>query len=204
MRIPLTSFAWYTANMIGYLSGTVLHTTVNYVLVDVRGVGYKVFPTSETLRVLKLGSEVALWTHLAVREQSQELFGFPTEEELIFFEMLLDVSGIGPRSALGIIGIASVESLRQAIGSGDISYLTKVSGIGKKTAEKIVVELRDKLAEYKTTDDDQTRAHSADVLEALCALGYRESDARRALQQLDAETVGTQARITEALKILNQ
>jgi Holliday junction DNA helicase RuvA len=139
-----------------------------------------------------------LWIHTHVREDALDLFGFLERKELEFFEMLIGVSGIGPRSALAILGIASIETLRKAIGTGDTSYLTKISGIGRKTAEKIVLELRDKIGEEKGGSSLQGEL---DALEALKSLGYSQNEARDALKKVPADT-NTNTKIREALKIL--
>ena len=120
--------------MIGFIEGTIKMTTAKYAIVSTGGVGYKIFATTELLGKLHSQSECALFTHLAVREDALDLYGFENEAELSFFELLLSVSGIGPRSALGILSIANIETLERAIATGDTGYLTKVSGIGRKTA----------------------------------------------------------------------
>lgn len=189
--------------MISHLKGTAIHLTDKFMVVEVVGVGYKVFVTLDTLAEIKLGSEVNLWTYLAVRENSLDLYGFQTIDEMNFFELLLDVSGIGPKSALGILTIASIDTLQKAIATGDTGYLTKVSGIGRKTAEKIVLELRDKLKAHKGQDGmPSTLRGESDIVEALKSLGYSQNEARDVLKQISHEIVGTNARIKEALKIL--
>src|SRR3990170_6305111 len=144
--------------MIGTLNGTVRHKDLSKLVVDVSGVGYKVLVTTETALDIATGSPIFLWTHLVVRETSLELFGFLDKETLDAFELLITISGIGPKSALGILNVASPDTLRQAVASEDTSYLTRVSGIGKKNAEKIVLELRNKLAVSK--DDKRTDLRS--------------------------------------------
>jgi Holliday junction DNA helicase RuvA len=122
-----------------------------------------------------------------------------------FFLLFLDVSGIGPRSALSILAIAPIDTLKRAIATGDTGYLNKVSGIGKKTAEKIIIELRDKLQDYKNdSDTPQTLRDESDILEALKSLGYSQNEARDALKQVPQTTLGTNARIKEALQILGK
>jgi Holliday junction DNA helicase RuvA len=133
-----------------------------------------------------------------VREDALDLYGFLNREELEFFEMLINVSGIGPRSALAILGIASIETLRKAIGTGDTSYLTKISGIGRKTAEKIVIELRDKMGKELGGGSLQVEL---DALEALKSLGYSQNEARETLKKVSPNT-NTNTKIKEALKIL--
>ena len=134
--------------MIGKISGKVVHKDLNFIILDASGVGYKIFVPPDTLAKVIASKEgrVSLWTHLAVRENALDLYGFSDKKELDFFEMLIGISGIGPKSALAILGIASVDIIRSAVSSGDTTYLTKVSGIGRKNAEKIVLELKDKLS----------------------------------------------------------
>ncbi len=193
----------YTILMISHISGLVLDISEKYAVVDVQGLGYKVYCATDTLAGLRLDSPASLHTYLAVREDALDLYGFPTSEEKDFFEMLISVSGIGPRSALGILSVATTGTLKQAIGTGDTSYLTKVSGIGRKTAEKVVLELRDKMRGHVSSKESSgaLRAES-DVVEALKSLGYSQNEARDALKEIPADIVGANARIKEALRIL--
>ena len=193
----------YNTLMIAHIEGTVIHIGGKFIVVDTGGVGYKVWGTVDTVMSVAEGSPVSLWTHTAVRENSIDLYGFLSISEMSFFEMLLDVSGIGPKSALGILSVASLDILKKAIATGDTSYLNKVSGIGKKTAEKIVIELRDKLYAHKGEEGSpSTLRGESDVVEALKSLGYSQSEARDVLREVGADVVGTNARIKEALKIL--
>ncbi len=192
--------------MISSISGTVKYKDLNTLVVDVSGVGYKVRVTTETALDVTPSSPIFLWTHLAVRETSLELFGFLDKETLDTFELLITISGIGPKSALGILNVASPSMLRQAVASADTSYLTRVSGIGKKNAEKIVLELKDKLkvtSEDASTSSAQVRAEG-DALEALVSLGYSERDSREALKKISKEIVGASERVKAALKLLSQ
>ena len=189
--------------MISHLRGTIIEITEKYIVLDVQGIGYKVFCSTDTLAGLREGIEASLSTYLAVREDALDLYGFISNEEKGFFEMLISVSGIGPKGALGILGQTSVETLKQAIGTGDTSYLTKVSGIGRKTAEKVVLELRDKLRAHVTMKEGPGSLRSeSDVVEALKSLGYSPNEARDTLKEIPDSIVGTNARIKEALKIL--
>ena len=190
--------------MIARIEGTIVHVADKFLIVDVSGVGYKLYVTTEAIGSSKLGDHTSFWVYTAVRENSLDLYGFKTINEMSFFELLLDVSGIGPRSALGILTVASIDTLKRAIATGDTSYLNKVSGIGKKTAEKIIVELRDKLKDYKNEDDTPSSLRDeSDMLEALKSLGYSQNEARDALKQVPPTTVGTNARIKEALRLLS-
>jgi holliday junction DNA helicase RuvA len=184
--------------MIGSLKGKITLRTEKFVLVEAGGVGYKANVSPDTLSRTSSNEEVFLFIHTHVREDAFELFGFQTIEELNFFELLIGISGIGPRSALAILGIAPLPTLKRAVATGDTSYLTKISGIGKKTAEKIVLELRDKVG---VTEEGMSLQGELDVMEALQALGYSQNEAREALKKVSTEN-NTNIKIKEALKIL--
>ncbi|KKW44597.1 MAG: Holliday junction ATP-dependent DNA helicase RuvA [Parcubacteria group bacterium GW2011_GWA2_56_21] len=123
--------------MIGHIEGVVYAVRAGFAVLSVGGIGYKVAATREVLATLAEGKAAALWTHLAVRETAHDLYGFKTEEELRFFELLLTVSGIGPKSALAVLDIASVETLRSAVAGGNASYLTKAGGSARCGAESV-------------------------------------------------------------------
>jgi Holliday junction DNA helicase RuvA len=188
--------------MIGHLEGTVLAPDVEYAIVSVGGVGYKVFMTPNDIRPLKKGAPISLWTHLSVRETAQDLFGFTNKDTLRFFELLLSVSGIGPRSALAILSIADIETLRTAITQNNPSYLTKVSGVGKKTAEKIVLELAEKVEAGSTSELKGALREHEDALEALRSMGYSANEAREALKSVPAGVTTSSERLREALRTL--
>jgi len=189
--------------MISKLSGKIIHKDLSFIVIDANGVGYKVFITPDTLDSIIDKNEASLWTHLAVRENSLDLYGFWDKDDLDFYELLLTVSGIGPKSALGILSVTTVDVLRSAISSGDTSYLTKVSGIGRKSADKIVLELRDKLGASKDSDSLSLREES-DVVETLKTLGYKPFEIRDAIKAIPKDIVGTSQRVKEALKILGK
>lgn len=184
--------------MIGYLKGNILSQDLKSIILDVHGVGYKVF-TNVSLLPGKHVKELELWTFLCVRENALDLYGFISKEELSFFELLITVSGIGPKSAMGILSLASISNLRNAIITGDTSHLTKVSGLGKKNAEKIVVELKDKLGAFT---GEGLISEDVDVIEALRALGYGEREAREVLKKL-GDVKDTGEKIKKALKLLS-
>ena len=187
--------------MIGSIKGKIVLKTEKFLIVEASGVGYKISVSPDTLsKAKKVGDEISLWIHTHVREDALDLYGFLSHLELEFFEMLISVSGIGPKSALAILGITSIETLRKAIGTGDTSYLTKISGIGKKTAEKIVIELRDKMG---TELQGASLQGELDSLEALKSLGYSQNEAREALKKIPAD-LDTNAKIKEALKVLGK
>jgi len=191
------------AGMIGYIEGTIKKATGSQIIVLVGGLGYKVSVLKETVLRTSIGSPASLWTYLAVREDALDLYGFVDEEELRFFELLLTVSGIGPKSALAILDIASVETLRSAVSAANANYLTTVSGIGKKTAEKIVLELKDKM---RIGDGATSGVLKGDqeALEAMRALGYSASEARDTLRQVPADIERGNDRLREALKLLGR
>ena len=186
--------------MIGSIKGKIVLKTDKYLIVETAGVGYKINVSPDTLsKTKKIGEEIFLFIHTHVREDAIDLYGFSDHQELEFFEMLINVSGIGPKGALTILGVALIGTLRKAIGTGDISYLTKISGIGKKTAEKIVIELRDKVGEEKGGSSLQGEL---DALEALKSLGYSQNEAREALKKVSGKD--TNAKIKEALRVLGK
>lgn len=197
--------------MIGSIKGKIIQKTEKFVIVETGGVGYKINVPPDTLskiNALRLhsgqndtGASVSFWIHTHVREDSLDLYGFLDYQELEFFEMLINVSGIGPKGALIILGVASLETLKRAIGTGDIAYLTKISGIGKKTAEKIVIELRDKITNNFSEKSKNFLQGELDALEALKSLGYSQGEAREALKKIPAET-DTNSKIRQALKTL--
>lgn len=189
--------------MIGHLQGITTAVRAGFAIISAQGVGYKVFMTREMLATLKPAEEVSMWTHLAVRENILDLYGFSSEEELRLFELLLTVSGIGPKSGLAVLDIATVETLRTAIAGGNASYLTKVSGIGKKTAEKIVLELQDKVGAI-VEGSAATLHGDSEALEAMRALGYSQAEARDALRKVSSEIEGSSDRLREALRILGR
>jgi Holliday junction DNA helicase RuvA len=191
--------------MISRLTGSVVHSDLKYIVLDVQGVGYKVSVGPDLVTKLDKKGPVTLWTYLAVREDAMDLYGFPTLGELKFFELLITISGIGPKTAMGVLNVASVHALETAIQTGDTTHLTKVSGIGKKMAEKIVLELKDKVIETSGSAEHQAlMKNDADALEALKSLGYSPTEAREALKELPKTLTKTQDKIKEALKILGK
>ncbi len=185
--------------MIGSVKGTIALKTEKFLIVEASGVGYKVAVSPDVLsKTKKVGENITLWTHTHVREDSLDLYGFLDYAELEFFELLLGVSGIGPRGALATLGVAPIETLRRAISTGDTAYLTKISGIGKKTAERIVIDLRDKMG--KDTGGESLKVE-LDAMEALKSLGYSQNEAREALKDI-APGGDTNTKIREALKVL--
>jgi len=201
--IALLSRLLYYELMIAHLSGTVFAKQNISIILTTGGIGYKVFCTQSVLDSVHTGDELGLYTYHVVREDALDLYGFLTEEEQDLFVLLIGVSGIGPRSALGILNLESIEKLLSAIAHADIAYLTKVSGVGKKSAEKIVLELRDKVEHFDVSALDSSRREEEDVLEALKTLGYRADEAREALRKVPSDITEQGALIKEALKALS-
>lgn len=189
--------------MIAYLAGTVIHKDLKYLVVNTGGVGYKVSVPIDTLNAHKEGQEAKFWIYTAVREDALDLYGFADKETMNFFELLIGISGIGPKSALGILSAAPLSSLREAVVSGETAYLTKIGGIGKKIADKIVLELKGKV--IYTEGDAPTaglKRGDMDALEALKSLGYTQKEARDALDGLDPTVTDTGAKVKAALRVL--
>ncbi len=189
--------------MIAQLTGTVSYLDIKHLILNVNGVGYKVFVTAEDLAGLPIGTETLVWVHTTVREDAFDLYGFTKLENHDFFELLITVSGIGPRSALGILSATSAENLREAIVSGETSYLTKISGIGKKMAEKIVLELRGKVEDEQGTPKTARGKNDVDALDALRALGYSHKEAREAMEKVPADIKDPAEKVRAALKNLS-
>jgi len=190
--------------MIGRLTGTLVEKNPPQLLLDVQGVAYEVdVPMSTFYNLPGIGERVALFTHLVVREDAHLLFGFGTEQERRAFRQLLKISGVGARTALSVLSGLSVAELAQAVTMQDTGRLTKIPGIGKKTAERLLLELKDKLGAGVTTTVGVHRAAPAmsDVLNALVSLGYSDKEAVAAVKQLP-EGAAVADGIRQALKLL--
>jgi Holliday junction DNA helicase RuvA len=186
--------------MISQLKGNVVHKDARFFIIDVSGVGYRVFSTSAIIEKISEKKDALVWTYLAVRENALDLYGFENKEDLDLFELLITVSGIGPKTALGVMNVVLPETIRLAISSGDTAYLTKVSGVGKKIAEKIVMELRGK---FEGIENDGTHFQKdSDAIEALKSLGYSQNESRDALKKVSKEIENTGEKVKQALKIL--
>ena len=190
--------------MIGRLSGTLVEKNPPQILLDVQGVAYEVdVPMSTFYNLPATGERIALFTHLVVREDAHLLFGFGTEQERRAFRQLVKISGIGARTALSVLSGLSVAELAQAVTMQDSGRLTKIPGIGKKTAERLLLELKDKLGADVTAVVGIHRPPpaSSDVLNALLALGYSDREAVAAVKTLP-EGVAVSDGIRQALKVL--
>ncbi len=192
----------YTRCMIGYLRGRSFDTFDKNLIIDVQGVGYLVQVTEATLVWSLSQGEIGLYIHTLVRENTLDLYGFETQNQLYFFRKLLEVSGIGPKSALGIIGLASTDTLYQALVSENIAFLSSVPGVGKKTAEKMCIELRDKLKDYARETEIEIHQDDTDVIDALVALGYSPAQAYQALSKISQEITDVNEKIKAALNAI--
>lgn len=192
--------------MIGYISGTIQTISGKYAIVDVNGVGYRVtMPTKNLNSIAKIGEQVKLFTHYQTnpRDGSVELYGFASPEELNFFELLTTVSGIGPKSAQAILASADLQTLQIGIIRGDGDYLRKVTGLGEKTAHRLVLELKNKIM----TADLGVKAGSdvgtdGEAIDALVTLGYSQYQARDVLKHVGGTAKTSEEKIKEALKLL--
>lgn len=189
--------------MIASIKGKIEYIRDNYVVVEVSAIGYKVQSTAYTLGKISGSEEVSFFVHTYVREDTLALYGFLTLEELEMFELLISISGIGPKAALGILSIASPQTIKTAILNEDSSILTKVSGIGKKTAERVILELQNKVSEISSGEKDEALTDS-DSIEALMTMGYSVSEARDALKSVPKEVKDIGQRIKLALKSLGK
>lgn len=190
--------------MIAHVFGKVAEKFNGSLVVDVHGVGYEVSVATNDFDAVILDQEVKFYTYHHVREQSEELFGFSSLAAKKLFEMLITVQGVGPKAALAILSLGDAEQVRNAIANADSSFVQKATGVGKKTAERVVVDLSDKVGlptHYGRAEAPlQTELNTSDeALEALMALGYTLADATKALENVDVN-LPTAQRVTEALK----
>ena len=197
--------------MFYYLSGTVAHIEPYLAVIDCSGVGYACRTTSYTLSALKKGEKGKLFTHLNVREDAMDLYGFATQEELKLFQQLISVSGVGPKAALGILSSSSPANLAMSIITGDEKSLTAAQGVGKKIAQRVILELKDKLAKGQTinaagesyggtgvTVIPENKLSEATA--ALAVLGYSQGEINTALKGIDLDGLSLEKVIKEALK----
>lgn len=191
--------------MIGYLSGIIKAIRKNYIILADEFVGYKVFVPPQISLSAEPGKRLALYTHTHVREDQLALYGFPTSPELDFFELLLSVTGIGPRLAMSVMSLADLEMVKSGILNEDPTVFTKVSGVGRKTAERLIIELKEKIAEEVPAGKEALKELSqthADVMDVLLALGYSRNEARKALQEIPKSLTNSEDKIREALRVL--
>lgn len=188
--------------MIGRITGTLLEKNPPSLCVDVQGIGYEIdVPMSTLYELPETGGIVTLYTHLSVREDAHVLFGFAKASERTAFRTLIKVSGIGPKTALGILSGLSVDDLASAIQNQDIALLTRAPGIGKKTAERMILELRDKF-NLESVSSTAPTSDRSDILNALLALGYNHTEANKAVKKIPADLAVSEG-IRQALQVLS-
>lgn len=190
--------------MIAHVVGEVAEKFHGSVVVDVNGMGYEVYVVARDFERVTLGEQIKLYTYHHIREQAQELFGFSSLAAKKLFELLITVQGVGPKAALAILSLGDTETVRNAVACADHAFIQKAAGVGKKTAERVVVDLGDKVgAPMRYTHQSQSAPAETvpadEALEALMALGYTLADATKALEHVD-QNLPTAKRVTEALK----
>lgn len=200
--------------MIGCLIGEVFALEAPTVLLNVNGVGYEIDTPLSTFCQLQKGQKVTLWTHLVVREDAQQLYGFSDAQEKIIFRTLLKVNGVGPKMALGILSTLSVDMLIHTVEHGDVKTLVKVPGVGPKTAERLMIELRDRFKAFSSTTVSNNTASAqiqftgnsavAEAEAALQSLGYKPLEAQKLIQAVKADFTEASDIIRAALKSLNK
>src|SRR6056297_1102541 len=191
--------------MISYIQGTVNKIEDEIIVLESNNIGYGIFTSLNTIDNLSLNEEIKIHTHLYVREDKINLFGFLTKEELDMFENLIKISGVGPKAAIAILSISNVKTLKREIANENVNYLKKASGIGKKTAGKIILELKDKMD--VVFDDSDVFEGSANVTgsfveNALIQLGFNKMEIRKALSKIKSEGKQEEQIIKEALKMM--
>lgn len=189
--------------MIARLVGSIVSIKDNAIVLDVQGVGYRVTASAHTLGKVAGRGETTLHIYTHVREDVLALYGFLDEEELAMFELLISVSGVGPKAALGILAVADPASIASAVLRHDASILTKVSGVGKKTAERVILELENKVGKVSAEKHESVTSDS-EALDALLAMGYSVHEAREAVKAVPADVTSVGERVKAALKLLGR
>ena len=195
--------------MIGSLIGLIKEKTPSAILLEVNGIGYEIsIPLSTSFQLPKVGESAFLLTHLVVREDQHSLYGFATEEERKLFRALIKISGIGAKLAITILSGTNVTGFIQSVVNEDIDALVHLPGIGKKTAERLVVEMKDKISEISdeqhNLQDSGVNSAVAEAINALVNLGYKTKDAKNILDKIDSEELSVEDLIRQALKSLNK
>lgn len=200
--------------MYAYIKGTVAALAQDSAVIDNGGIGYRIFMPGGSLQELSVGDERKIYTHFAVREDAMQLFGFLTEDDLNVFRLLLGVSGVGPKGALGVLSVMNADDLRFAVLSDDAAGISRAPGIGKKTAQKVILELKDKMDlrdafERKAAHTEEAAARAdgspqAEAVLALTALGYGNTEALRAVRKAASaiQDADTESLLKAALKEL--
>lgn len=188
--------------MIGALSGTVFSSVTNPLIIMVGGVGYRVFVPEKLIATTPVGRNLTIFTHTHVRDDAFDLYGFLSHEELVLFELLLTVSGIGPRTALSIID-RGVTAIQNAVASADVTFFTTIPRLGTKNAQKIIIELKNKLGSVIELDlTGGATGDTKDILDALTGMGFGRTEVLDAMKRLDPNLTSVEDKIRQALKLL--
>ncbi len=192
--------------MLSYIEGKLIKKTQNSAIVKNNGLGYRVFIKEKDLLNLRLNEDISLCLYHHIKEDSSDLYGFLTWSEQEMFSILLSVSGVGPKSALAILSMATISDITQAVLVGQSEMLTKVAGIGKKTAARLVLELKNKLDHFSNDENIklENQTFTSDELDVLMSLGYSLIESREALSLVDKEIVDSGEKIKTALKIIGK
>ena len=186
--------------MIAYIRGEVLNKALDYIVLQNNGIGYKIFSTESELNKLSLGEEAAFWIFENIKEDKYDLFGFTDQSALSMFETILGVNGAGPKAALAILNIGSISDLKEALFKSDAKYVQQASGVGKKLAERLILEISGKLSETALEGNNKTKTNEDDeAYQALISLGYSPKDAIKALEGIDL-SLSTEDRVKKALR----
>lgn len=186
--------------MIFSLSGKIVYKGENFLVLEIGNIAYQVFVSQSLLKKVKLNENLKVFTYLYNREETQELYGFYSLEELFFFKELLPIPGVGPKIAQGILSLGKISEIKKAIEEGQIDFLTRLSGVGKKTAEKIILEMRGKLENILKRPKISDRK----LIEALSKLGYKNYEIKEIIAKIPPEIEETKERLKYALKILGK
>ena len=184
--------------MISYLKGKIIYKGDHFAILEVNGIGFQVFLPESYLLKYKTGEIIEVFAHEYLREDSRELYGFGTAEELRFFWQLIDISGVGPKMAHKLVSAYKLEKLERAVSEGDLGVLSTIPGVGKKTAQKIILELKGRLVTGKSVSADN------EIVDALVRLGYSKNEAQEAVGKIGEDVEGTENKIKAALKNLGK
>jgi Holliday junction DNA helicase RuvA len=190
--------------MISYLEGKIKFKGQNYLILLTNGIGYKVFVPTDILASAKADQSFSLFTHQHVKEDALDLYGFKTSEDLTLFELFLGVSGIGPKTAIGIFGVGKISKIKEAIVKGDVDFFTQVPRLGRKNAQKIIIELRPKLGTLADLDLTGESGETKEIIEALKSFGFNTVEAKEALRSIKDFEGNTSDKIRTALKYLGR
>ena len=189
--------------MLHYLSGRISEKKENHFILEAGNFGLKIFTSLNTFKKMpSVDEDIKIFTHLHIKEDAWDIYGFLNKAELDFFEKIISVNGVGPKTALNILNIDTAERLMAAINEGRVDLLTKASGIGRKTAERVVVELRGKFAQIDSEGIAGIMESDSDIVDVLENLGYTKMQARQAISKVDSKIKNIEDRIKAALKIL--